>query len=336
MSALLPSLIRASRFTGYLLTAEIVVTAADTTRRRRFLFGVFFANIAVQALLIFGQGMGIVPNYWPEYWLTGYGTRPVGTLSPHHLQAGIVMILGVAMAATLLRHTRSWIIRAILVSLMAVMVMDTVFAGVRTAWVGLLGFFLAFFFIHRFRALGLFLAMTIGAAAFTWAVSGWVGGSLEESFDERVTARLEAKGYEGLYGERTVIYREWTPQAIARAPWILLVGTGFQNIRHYLGATGAHNNYLHVLLELGVLGFVVYLAFLRNVLKSLRRAGSSGASAFEKTAALDAWAAFVAVLVTMFFGETLWAQYSTFTLSGQIMALVGICVAALRWGTDRA
>jgi hypothetical protein len=154
---------------------------------------------------------------------------------------------------------------------------------------------------------------------------------IETQIQTRLVDRLDRFGFDGIAAERTVIYFHYFPRAVKRAPWIIFIGCGFQNIRHYMPATGGHNNYLHVFLELGIIGLIVYLKFLFGILQTLKRTADRTSNAFEKLIAQDVWVAFVAVMVTMLVGESLWAQYSMFTLTGQIMALVAVATCPLNW-----
>lgn len=332
----LPALVRAFRFTAYLLTATFIVAIVDNPRRYKFLLIVFFANISVQAIIGFAQGLGLIPALWPDYWLLAYnpevGTSvPVATLSPHHKHIAVVMMLGIAMAATFLRMYRRTIIRVLLIVLMALMLMTIAFSGARTGLVGVATFAVAYLYMHRGRALMLLVVVVLGIMGFYQLTREYVQKPLEDIANERIVSRMEKMGYEGLYEERTSIYFTTLPHGLQRYPWLPLTGTGFQNMRSYFAATGAHNNYLHVWIELGIIGFLVYLMFLWKILKTLRETARRAVAPFEKCVAKDVWAVFIAVLATMLVGETLWAQYNMFTLTGQIMTLVALAVCPLNW-----
>jgi O-antigen ligase len=152
---------------------------------------------------------------------------------------------------------------------------------------------------------------------------------LVNQFDAAIVERIERLGYISLVEDRLNIYEDY-PKALRRAPWIIVTGTGFQNINSVLGIA-AHNNYVQALFELGIIGFLIYLRFLLSVLGSLRQAAQKAGAALERTLARDMWAAFVGVMATMLIGETLWAQYSMFTLTGQIMTLMALASSSLNW-----
>jgi hypothetical protein len=147
--ALLPALIRALRFTFYLLIAGFVAAVVETPRQSRFLLNIFYLNVVAQAVIAFAQGLGWVPNLWPAYWVANYGDIPVGTLSPHHKQIGVVMLLGIALSATYLRTTRSVLIRVGVLLATTLMLIVPILSGSRTAVLGFAAFVLAYFYAHR-------------------------------------------------------------------------------------------------------------------------------------------------------------------------------------------
>jgi O-antigen ligase len=191
---------------------------------------------------------------------------------------------------------------------------------------------LAYVFVHRAKGLVSLIAVVAASGAFVAVGFDVIREPVTDVVESRITGRVDRLGYEGLYGERTKIYFENFPRALEKAPWVLLTGSGFQNISVYMGGvTGGHNNYLHVLMELGVVGLSVYLIFLFRILRTQRRAAAAATTQFQYFAASDALIGFVGVLATMLVGETLWAQYSMFTLSGQIMAYMAIASAPFFW-----
>lgn len=335
LSALLPAVIRAFRFTAYLVTALLVFAFVDTPRRHLFVTKVLFANIALQAFLAFAQAMKWLPSFWPPYWLALYGDRPVGTLSPHHKHIGVVMMLGVGLALAFWQRTRSLLKRTGLLVLIALMIMVPIFGGTRTAWFGFLAMLLMGLYVFKGR--GLFSVILLGAllgTAVFWPDTS-LGNLLTDQLNTRLIARADRLGLESIYGERTEIYFELMPEAIANHPWVLLIGSGFQNISAVMRATGAHNNYLQALFELGMAGFLVYLLFLRTIWLTLRRVARLAQDRFQRALANQGLITFGGLLVTMMVGETMWAQYNQFTLTGQIMAFLGLATVPLLWSSQQ-
>jgi O-antigen ligase len=330
---LLPAIIRSFRFTAYLFTAAFVVSIVDTRRKYNFILKVIYLNIVIQAILAFFQGLKLIPNLWPSYWIANYGDIPVGTLSPHHKHIGVIMLLGIGVSLSFLRSSRSLIIRLMLIILIVIMIIVPILGGTRSVWLGLVAFAAAYLYMHKGRGLMTATLIVSGFLIIFWLGQDIIRDPVIHKINTRLIERVERFGFSGISEGRTNIYLEEIPATIKSSPWLLLTGTGFQNIAIYLGATGAHNNYLQVWLELGFLGFIIYMRFLLAILKKLKATAAEAHSFFERLLAQDVWVIFMAVLATMFVGETLWAQYSMFTLTGQIMVLVGLATCPLYWDT---
>jgi O-antigen ligase len=324
--------LRAYRFTAYFSTPLLILVIADTPGRQRFLFNLFYINILIQTWLAFGQGIGYLPDFWPEYWRpAAYIKVPSGTLSPHHLQIAVILMIGLVISATIMRTSRS-ILAWIIVGISSAAMISVIFmTGTRTVWFALPPMFLAYIFVHRVRGVATMIVVGLVIALTLYFLSDYVSDPIKYQLDSRLFDRVENYGVADVFSDRIQIYSGSFWDRVAGKPWVLIIGTGFQNISYFLGATGAHNNFLQAWFELGLVGLVIYLIFLGTILATLREAGRKAQEKFERFLAKDTWVVFVGILVTMLAGETLWAQYSMFTLSGQILALVGIAAASLNW-----
>jgi len=330
LNAFLIGALRAFRFFMYLLTAGLILAAVDTPRKQWFLTIVFYVNIVVQMLLSLAQQVKLLPTFWPKYWLVSYGEMPVGTLSPHHKHIGVVMLLGIVLALTFFQASRSWLVKLLSLVLIGGMIAVTVFTVSRTSWLGLVGIMIAIIFRQRRKGIWLVIIICLSMYIMYQFAPQDFRLNLTTNFANVFTDRLDRLGFEGVVGDRLRIY-ESMPDAVINTPWILFAGTGFQNIGYVLGATGAHDNYLQALFELGIVGFIIYMVFLYRILSNLALSRNKAHGRFQYFFASNAWAGVVGVLATMLVGESLWAQYSMFTLSGQIMALVALGCAPVIW-----
>jgi O-antigen ligase len=332
LNQMLPAVIRAYRFSFYFLLAGFTVIIVDTPKRYRFILWVIFLNISIQAILSFLQQFHWLPNFWPSYWIQAYGVEPVGTLSPHHKQLGAVMLLGIGLSFSLMRIYRNAFLRIIFFLLLTIMGMDVFFVSSGTGMLGILVLLLAYGIVHkRNRIMAVtVLGLSLVLIFFVQPVQNLVLDSLKMELNDKISMELARKNVLDMGNGRFAIYAESIPKLIQKKPWVLLIGSGFQNLT-MPGATAAHNNYIEVWLELGIFGFLVYMTFLKSILSSLSKTASQAKRHFERMVARDILAVFIAVLFTMMVGETLWAQNAMFTLTGQIMTLMALATCPLNW-----
>lgn len=330
-SRFLPALIRSIRFSAYFFTGAFVVAFVDSLSKFRWALNIFYINIIVQAALSTAQKIGLIGTFWPTIYTMSYGTLPVGTLSAHHKHIGVVMLLGVGISLTFIRANKGVIRKLFAIIFMGLMIAATVFAISRTAWLGMAGLAAAYFFVYKERSLGIGILVVIGLI-LSLLILQWSGidfiSLLEEDVSMVVFDPYEREGIVGITGDRLKVYDNF-PDAVAKAPWILLTGSGFQNAQTFIRSAGAHNNYFQVLFELGIFGFIVYLGLLQQILKELLQAGIKLENKLQQTLAKDTFAVFIGILLTLFVGETFWGQPSMQTLTAQIMILVGLAVSPM-------
>ena len=333
--AFFPAIIRAYRFSAFLLTAGAIWFVIRNKWQWLLAFRFFYFLIAAEALIAFFQGIHLLPGFWPTYWQAAYrGGYPVATLSPHHKHIGVVMLMGTGLSLYLFQQASFWWWKSLYLFILALTLTVPIFSGSRTALLGLLGLLLGYAIGYRARGVYLWGVTAASFAFLFFAFKGYIRDPLEMRIQERLIIPIEKAGTAGLYEERTHIYFRDIPRGLMKAPWVLLTGTGFQNFATFFGATGAHNNYLHVWMELGIVGFFVYLAMLYRIHKNLRalwRHPDRPVRAMAK----HIWAVFLGILFTMMVGESFWGQYSMFTLSGQIMTLIGFATWWLKPARSR-
>jgi len=326
-----PAGVRLIRFSAYFFSGAYVVVLVNTPRKLKHILTILYLNVVIQAILSTAQRLGWIGSFYSAFYIQAYGALPVGTLSAHHKQIGVVMLLGLGIGLTYLRVKKNLIQRIVNIIFVGLMFSASVFALSRTAWLGMAGMALGYLFIYKGRSIGMGLLLLIGLVGLTLLMTQLevnILGVLEEDVNLVLIDRVERLGVEGLTSDRQIIY-ETVPNRIARNPWIIFVGTGFQNQSSFFYGSGAHNNYLHVWMELGIIGFIVYMGMLRQILFDLWSGAKRLSSKFEKTLAMDTFAVFIGILFTMLVGETLWAQPSMRTMTAQIMILVGLAVAPL-------
>jgi O-antigen ligase len=327
----LPRMIRFYRLLAYFTLPMLVIAVLSTERQVWRAYRVFFWTTAFVALIAFAQGLELIPSLWPEYWLNMYSESdaPVATLSPHHKHIGVIMLVGIFMGLAYLSLEQNMIWKVIIGLIISIMVVVPIFGGTRTFALGLAGALLAYLFIQRGKAIVVLSLSALGVLVYFQFGGEKIKERIEEKYEERVSSRIEKLGYAGVYQERTVIYEDIIG-TLSNKPYLLITGTGFQNIFKFIGANGAHNNYLHVLMELGLVGFIFFITFLSKVWQNLYSMIHATNRRIQIVSSFM-WVTFCGVLFTMFVGETFWAQAAMFTLAGQLSFVFGLSVAPLYW-----
>lgn len=331
-----PTAIRAFRFVSYLSSLVALISIVDSRDKFRIVLIVFFTNILLQAFLALLQGIEIMGHFWPTYWreMYGFNEAPVATLSPHHKHIGVVMLMGVCLSLGLLQNSTKVIWKIFFAISGIIMLLIPLFSGTRTFLLGMAGVLLGLLWMSRGKAVPVILFLGLGFAIVFFNVSESIRDKayerINEKYEDRILREYEKGGIAELASERTVIY-ESIFRAIETYPFLLLTGTGFQAGTVFVYGNGAHNNFLQYLLETGLVGLYFFVAFLYLISNNLLMASSSNNNRMERTLAGFIWIGLIGLVFTMFVGETLYAQPSMFTLSGQIMIFLGLGIAPYFW-----
>lgn len=333
-----PTLIRAFRFVAYLSTLVAVISVVSNRKRFKIIFYVFLFNVLIQASLAFLQAIGLLGHFWPLYWreMYAFNDAPVATLSPHHKHIGVVMLMGLALSLAMVQFSRN-LLNRILYSIAALLtLLIPLFSGTRTFLLGVVGLLIGLIYMTRTRFVPLIIFLSIGFFIVLVNISDEIKdaavGRITEKYEDRIVREYEVGGIAELASERTIIY-ESIFRAINDFPLLLITGAGFQAGTVFVFGNGAHNNFLQFLLETGLIGLFFFLSFLYRTSSNLVEARNKLPFRFERTVAEFSWIGFVGIFFTMFVGETLYAQPSMFTLTGQIMIFLGLGIAPYFWQT---
>jgi hypothetical protein len=331
------ALARLSRFVAYGLVAAAIMTFISDEKELRRLCSFFFILIAISAFLSTLQSFGLVKQLWPQYWLY-YGNLPVGTLSPHHLHPGTVAVMGFALAIGYLLYLKSFS-RLLISFSLAVMVYATFILVSRSGWLGLIIVLgsTVFFMLRKIEIVKigfLIFWVALGGASLIYMGGEKIVDNVQTDWQRGFEGRYKSGGAENLSQTRIALYLD-LPNVIIENPWILITGTGIGNsIRVLRKGAAMHNNYFQVLIETGVLGLYFYVSILILIWRQISIVASNVKSQFGKAFIFAFRNFFLALLFLNLFNETFYLQYSTFSLTGQIMAFAALSLHPV-WLGDR-
>ena len=267
--------IRLFRLLGYVMIFWIIRYLPLNGRQLTRLLLVMLLACVVQSALIVLQQYDLVPLLWPEKERIYGDVGPSGTLGINHLNVVLFMSVAAACIMALWRGRRqfSLLLRLGLLGALPLMATAVVYGRARSAF--LAGAALAFGAVRRLQGV-VIMALTLAmvAASGTWTMldsrteyAELAQNKIVDKWDAETGTAAELYG---LDVTRPYIWGK-TVRALVGRPDVLLFGTGFQNYRNLdTGAAAGHCVYLHVLVELGVVGLIVFLRWMRSLWGNLR------------------------------------------------------------------
>ncbi|WP_299251685.1 O-antigen ligase family protein [uncultured Lacinutrix sp.] len=284
----------------------------------------------VEAVIVFLQHSGYIPFLWNSVYEEAYGGFLSGALGPNKICLGMTMFISFVFSVGLflqkqLKVNKILIIASLLTSLATIGI-----SGSRTTYLALL-IFACYIFVmktRKFLALSVVLSLAIIVAFFlNLEVIETITTTIEGRVINKVSSPDAFKAqnidvgqlYEDLGAGRdkiVIMYLKY----IANNPYVIPIGIGVNN--RLLVTSSAHNIYLSLINEVGLVGLYFYLKWLTSFLYLK----------FGKVSSLKlALSGMVfAMLVTLYFGEHLYLYRSVFTILGYFI-LVTILLIAPRY-----
>lgn len=333
------------RYFRFISFAMVFVLGFMFIRNREQLLILFDALIIfIAAISVIGtlQGFKVLPNLWPEYYsiysdFEG-GYLSTATLAPNHTHYSLIMAFGIIMIIT--RFSVSFRISPLnvlyLVSLLP-MLYSMIASRGRSGWL-VLGVYLI---------INLILSRNVKGLVFGILLVGGIGVMLqgevkagEDTVEEILLYRSinahkqlgrtvldivdeeEKNWIERVDDNRWYIYQRSIENLLAN-PQYLLVGAGFQNASTGIGkvALAAHNAYINVVAEHGLIGLYIYLAFLYYLYQLAATAKRKANNKVSYVMATSWIGLFVGVLLANFFGEIIYPGRALFTFLGTFFIL---------------
>ncbi len=320
---------RVIRFAFHGFVASVIVTFIPEKKTLYNLIWLFFILSVIQAVLSLLQFNGVLPTFFPSRW-DYYGRVPTGTLGPHHLHMGMICAIAVCMGVSLAFIHRSIITRIAIAISLGLLTFATFAVESRTGTVGIL-IGLVYLFLRllkkfSFDMIFMVFIIVIGIFFFYRHLDPSATFQIQNILTNKIVNPIEAEGIAGMSSTRVDLVKD-LPRVISENPWVLITGTGTQNAVIVLKYGSAlHNNYLHVLVEAGLLGLFLYLKMLFNIWKQSNHVYKFSGSEKGRSVNIGFTAAFIVILVSNLYNEAFYLQYASFSLSGQIMSLAAVCL----------
>lgn len=340
-------ILRYYRFVCYVVLSLIITNLRVPQSSLKRLLDIIYYSVLVQAILITLQFLGFLPILWPAYELHEHDFY-TGTLGLNHINSIIFMVVGIAAAVgklnqIILDRRKRFMIALPLFSV--VLMMMCMFIGEARSSI----LALSLFIISLMRKMRGFLIVA-GIVLSIIVVNKIAHIDVIESGMHVFTHRLERKmdvneegqpvmSPDSIDPKRVRIWKT-TIYYLINYPDNLFFGTGFQNFknlsRNYReslphtvfgvepqNASSAHNLFLHVLAELGIVGFVVLCNWLISIWRSISVWKSINRGLYN-TLSYPGLACFLAVLSVAMINEGIYPHRNVPGFMGFFLAYVSV------------
>ncbi|HMI06150.1 MAG TPA: hypothetical protein VK528_01290 [Flavobacterium sp.] len=310
----------------FIVTVFLQIIIQDLAQLKRIVnFTLIMASVCFLVVVL--QNFGIIPFLWSDDNWESYNGFLSGTLGPNKIVLGMTSLFVFTLAVGLLNDKRIKMNKTILMVTIVMSLLVLVMSGSRTSYVGLLVFLGYFFIRETISFIYSAIALVILAAAIT-AINPKIIEKAVIVYEGRVENKIrdpqslrEAKVesvYEDLGSGRkglSVLYIGY----LMENPGIIPFGLGFNNRLSLISS--AHNTYLSLINEVGIVGVIFYFRWLFSYL------GLKMSQFPKMRMALKGLV--LSMLVTLFFGEHLYIYRPLFGLLGLFLFITTLLLSPI-------
>jgi hypothetical protein len=330
-------MIRYFRFFSFSIVFVLGFMFIQNRKQLLILFDAMIICIALISVVGSLQGINIVPNLWPDYYAIysdfDGGYLSTATLAPNHTHYSLIMAFGIIMIIS--RFTISFrlsLLNVIYSLSLFPMLYSMIASRGRSGWL-VLGIYLVVNLILSRNIKGfVFGVLLVGGIGIMFEGNIQAGNSsvqdilLYRSINTNkqlgktaldIVDDEEKNWIERVDDNRWYIYQK-SIENLLNNPQYLLIGAGFQNASRGIGnvALAAHNAYINVVAEHGLIGLFIYLSFLYYLYRFGAQAKNNANNKASYTMALNWICLFAGLLVANFFGEIIYPGRALFTFLG--------------------
>lgn len=280
-----------------------------------------------EALVVFAQHAGVVPFLWNEIYRMSYGGFLSGALGPNKINLGMNMFFSFIFATGLLLQPQLKINKILITATLLTSLATIGVSGSRTTYLALIVFVCYLFVSKTKKFFGLSIIISLGviiAFFLNLELIETITTTIENRVVNKVSDPLLLSGenldvgelYEDLGSGRKELSIRYLYYLLEN-PLIIPLGIGLNN--RLLIQSSAHNIYLSLINEVGLVGLFLYMKWIINYLYLKFGRLVSLKSALSGL--------ILAMLVTLFFGEHLYIYRSLFTILGYFLLIVVMLIA---------
>lgn len=329
--------VRYFRFFSFSLVFVLGFMFIRNRKQLLILFDALLVCIAIISVIGSLQALKIFPNLWPDYYKVYFafdgGYLSTATLAPNHTHYSLIMTIGIVMIITRLSLSFKFsILNLFYVASLLPMLYSMIASRGRSGWLVLGIYFMVSLVLQR-NIKSLVLGALLVVSVFIVLESNLkvgdgtvedvllyrsinthkdLGRTAFDIFDEE-----EKSWIERIDDNRWFIYQR-SIEHLLDNPQYLLMGAGFQNAGVAIGkvAIAAHNAYLNVIAEHGLIGFFVYMSFLYFLFTLAWSVRKRSNTRLSRVMATNWIALYAGLLAANFFGEIIYPGRALFTFLG--------------------
>lgn len=318
------SLLYLFHFWSFFLTAVYLSILIKNTKELSRIVNTTLVFSIITFLIVILQNFNVIPFLWSDEYLRAYNFLS-GTLGPNKIVVGMTCFFVFALSIGLINEKRVKINYILLIATISLSLLTLVISGSRTSYVALL-IFLIYYFLSRTLS---FLYSVIILGVVILGISSFNPDIITKAitiYENRVEKKIKNPNdikeanvddlYEDLGSGRKGLSLMYIDYLLDK-PYIIPFGVGFNN-RIMIGSS-AHNMYLSVINELGLIGFFLYFRWLVSYLFVKMRHFTNMKSTLAGLV--------LAMLVTLLFGEHLYVYRPLFGLLGLFLFVTTILLS---------
>lgn len=312
----------------FLSAGFFYIFCLDKKVQKRGVYLIIILSVISNLIVLF-QNFGVIDFLWSDAYKDAYGMFFSGTLGPNKIVLGMTTFFSFAMCMGVFLERQMKINRILLYSAILLNLYILILSGSRTSYVAL-GIFVIYFAL---KSPGRFMIVT-GVISLIFFSIITINPDLRLSMEETLETRIYSKLNKNKEIEENDVGDLYTDLGSGRDkltvanaiyilenPLIIPFGAGFMNRFDKAPGLSAHNMYLQVIKETGLVGFVLYFGWLFSYF----RIKFDRYKDFSLALNGMVWA----MLVTLFFGEHLYIYRPLFGLLGLFLMITSIFVSGL-------
>lgn len=311
----------------YLSAVFFYVFCLDKKILKTGIYLILIFSIA-SCIVVALQNLGMIDFLWNEVYRKGYHGFLSGTLGPNKIVLGMTSFFTFCLCLGVLLEKNITINRVVLYVCIIFNIYIIIVSGSRTTYLGL-GIVLLYFAIKSPLRFVMVTSLFSFILVVALSANPDLQKTLDDTLEQRIFSRVDIEKTEDaevgeLYSDLGAGRDKLTlgnALYLLENPQVIPFGAGFMNRFDDAPGLSAHNMYLQVIKETGLVGFYLYFGWLVSYL-FIKFDKYSGFSLALNGLVL-------AMLVTLFFGEHLYIYRPLFGILGFFLMVTSIFVAAL-------